>query len=61
MNTRKALSIAMAGLMLAGPVVASAATTSSSQSTKPASTACKGLSGKALKDCKAKLKVSGGK
>ena len=64
MNTRKILAMAMAGIMLAGPMSASAATTTSNSSTKSANASthasCKGLTGKALKDCQAKLKMSAG-
>lgn len=53
MNIRNILAIAGAGLMMATPLAANA-TTLAKAGTAPVSNPCKGLTGKALKECRAK-------
>jgi hypothetical protein len=55
MTLRNLALVAASGLLLASPVVASAATPTA-RAAKPNYSACKGMKGKAMKTCKADAK-----
>ncbi|CDO38319.1 hypothetical protein [Novosphingobium sp. KN65.2] len=55
MKTRSFVTGIVGALMLAAPGLAVAATASTASHTKAATASCKGLTGKALKTCKANM------